>query len=175
MLRHKAWIAAVATMALAACARRPAPPRAPFVPLEDLEHVYGRLITAGNHPTPDQYGTGDRLGLFLDTNGTVWGLPLTISLGGAVLGCAPPKLHDLKITDTYPAGATIIGTTNEPTGWRRGTGKLELQLRGPDGSIHWRAVSSAPVAPGPVCWTQESPGPPQQLEYYRLAPAISQN
>jgi len=87
MLRHRVWIAA-ATMALAACAGHPDPPRAPFVPLEDLKRVYGRLITAGNHPTPDQHGTGDRLGLFLDTNGTIWGLPLTISLGGAVLGCA---------------------------------------------------------------------------------------
>jgi hypothetical protein len=162
-------------MAFAACARHPDPPRASFVPLEDLEHVYGHLITAGNHPTPDQNGTGDRLGLFLDTNGTIWGLPLTISPGGAVLGCAPPALHDSKITDTYPTGATIIGATNESTGWRGGTGKLELLLRGPHGGIHWRAVNGARMAPGPVCWAQESPGPPQQLQYYRLVQVTGQN
>jgi hypothetical protein len=157
-------------MALAACARRGDPPRAPFVPLEDLERVYGRLISVGNHPTPDQYGTGDRLGLFLDANATMWGLPLAISPGGALLGCAPAGLHDLKVTDTYPAGATIIGTTNEPTGWRGGTGRLELQLRSPNGAIHSRAVSGARMASGPVCWAPGSPGPPQQLRYYRLAP-----
>jgi hypothetical protein len=92
-----------------------------------------------------------------------------------VLGCAPPELHDLKITDTYPARADIIGATNEPTGWRGGTGKLELQLRDPNGGIHCRAVSSAQMAPGSVCWAQESPGPPQKLEYYRLAPVTGQD
>jgi len=174
LLRQRIWIAAAA-VALTACARRPDPPRASFVPLADLEPTYGRLITAGNHPTPNQNGTGDRLGLFLDTRGTIWGLPLTISPGGAVLGCAPPALHDSKITDTYPAGADIIGATNEPTGWRGGTGKLELLLRPPHGAIYWRAVNGASITPGPVCWAQESPGPPQQLQYYRLASEAGQN
>src|SRR4051812_43150762 len=99
MLRHRICFAAAFAVGLAGCARRPDPARAPFVPLEDLEQAYGRLITAGNHPTPDQHGTGDRLGLFLDANGTIWGLPLTTSAGGSVLGCAPPTLHESKVTD----------------------------------------------------------------------------
>lgn len=169
--RRRGSVLTGAVLALTACASRHDPPRAPFVPLAELERTFGRLITAGNHPTPDQHGTGDRLGLFLDQNGSVWGLPLTMAAGGAVLGCAPPALRDSKVTDTYPAAWTIIGASNEPTGWRGGTGKLELLLRGPNGDIQWRAVSGSRVPSGAVCWAQESPGPPQLLEYYRLAPA----
>jgi len=164
---------ALALAALTACARRPELPHASFVPVADLQDRFGNLITAGNHPTPDQNGTGERLGLFLDRNGTIWGLPLTISPNGAVLACAPPALRDAKVTDHYPAGATILGATNEPTGWRGGTGKLELVLRGPDGGIYWREVSGARLASGAACWAKDSPGPPQQLGYYRLAPESS--
>ena len=127
------WILAVVAAVLAACNGHREPPRAPYVPLAGLEGQYGTLITAGNHPTNDINGTGDRMGLFRDAGGTVWGLPLTIASGGAVLGCAPPGLHDAKVTDTYPADAVIIGATNEPTGWRGSTGQLELLMRGPRG------------------------------------------
>lgn len=169
--RRKALALFGAALALTACGHTPEPRRAAYLPLADLESTYGRLITAGNHPTPNQNGTGDRLGLFLDANSTVWGLPLTIEAGGAVLGCAPPALRDSKVTGTYPAGATILGATNEPTGWRGGTGKLELLLRRPDGGVEWRAIDGAHLDAGPVCWAQESPGPRQRLEYYRLLPA----
>ncbi len=173
--RHASgWIAATCAIVMSACARGTIPQRAPFVRISDLERIYGKLITAGNHPTADQNGTGDRVGLFLETNGTVWGLPLTASPAGDVLGCAPPGLHDARVTDTYPAGTAIIGATNEPTGWRGGTGKLEILLRDPRGGIRWRAVASAQM-PGPVCRAQESPGPPQELQYYRLAPATGVN
>jgi hypothetical protein len=78
-------------------------PQAEYVPIADLERVYGPLLTAGNHPTGDQNGTGDRLGLFRDADGTIWGLPLMIRSDGQVLGCAPAGLHDAEVTDTYPA------------------------------------------------------------------------
>lgn len=55
-----------------------------------------------NAPTPDQHGTGDRLGLFRDVTGTVWGIPLMIADNGDLLGCAPPKLREFSITDTLP-------------------------------------------------------------------------
>jgi hypothetical protein len=170
------WLGCLgAAIALTACAARRDPPRAPFVPLSELERTYGRLITAGNHPTPDQHGTGDRLGIFLGEGGTVWGLPLAIAEGGAVLGCAPPSVRDAAVTDTYPAESTIIGATNQPTGWRGGTGKLELLLRAPNGDIRWRAIAGGRIETGPVCWAQESPGPQQLLLYYRLAPRAGEN
>jgi hypothetical protein len=167
-------VVAVAMM-LGACGHHePNPPRAAYVALAQLEGVYGRLITAGNHPTPAQNGTGDRIGLFLDASGTVWGLPLATEKGGEVLGCAPSELHRAKVTDKYPVGATILGATNEPTGWRGGTGRLELLLRRSDGEIRWRAVGGGETSEGPVCWAQELPGPPQRLQYYRLAPTTEQ-
>jgi hypothetical protein len=91
------------------------------------------MITAGNHPTANQMGTGDRLGLFRDRAGTIWGLPLAIMPDGSVVGCAPPAVRDAQVTDSYPAGATIIGATNEPTGWRGGTGKFGTPLARPTG------------------------------------------
>jgi hypothetical protein len=162
---------ALAMMLLSCGSQQPNRPRAAYVPLARLESVYGRLITAGNHPTPDQNGTGDRIGLFQDTSGTIWGLPLAVENGGEVLGCAPSELRGAKVTDTYPIGATILGATNQPTGWRGGTGKLELLLRRSDGEIRWRPVSGGQTSGGPICWAQELPGPPQPLHYYRLAPA----
>jgi hypothetical protein len=160
------------TMMLLSCRHHdPNRLRAAYVPLAQLESVYGRLITAGNHPTPDQNGTGDRVGLFLDAGGTIWGLPLAVENGGEVLGCAPNELRRARVTDTYPIGATILGATNQPTGWRGGTGKLELLLRRSDGEIRWSAVNGGQTSDGPVCWAHQLPGPPQSLHYYRLAPA----
>lgn len=40
--------------------------RATYVPISQLEPSYGQLITVSNAPTPDQHGTGDRLGIFRD-------------------------------------------------------------------------------------------------------------
>jgi hypothetical protein len=64
----------------------------------------------------------------------------------------------------------VIGSTNEPTGWRGGTGDLELVLRDKQGTIRWQAVRGGDLPGGPACWAPEIPGPPQQLHYYRLAP-----
>ena len=143
---HWRWVTAIAVI-LTACSAHKDRPRASYVPLAELEAVYGPLITAGNHPTGDQSGTGDRLGLFRDAGGTIWGLPVAIMADGTVVGC-----------------------TNEPTGWRGGTGKLELLLRDAHGNIQWRAVNGSHIDAGPVCWAQDPPGPKQRLLYYRLAP-----
>jgi hypothetical protein len=101
-------------------------------------------------PTPDQHGTGDRLGLFKDERGTVWGIPLTIAENGNVLGCAPPMLKDIPVSDTLPADAVeIVGAANKPSGWRGGTGKLELLLRDTQGVLRWHPVSAVEIKSGP--------------------------
>jgi hypothetical protein len=164
------WLLLI-TLFLTACSRHKERPRASYVPLSQVETIFGPLVTAGNHPTADQMGTGDRLGLFRDSAATIWGLPLTIADDGSVLVCAPNTLREAPVTDHYPAGATIIGATNEPTGWRGGTGKLELLLKAQQGKIEWWAVSGSHIDTGPVCWAQEQPGPKQMLLYYRLAPS----
>jgi len=166
---HRRWVAAIALF-LAACSTHQNRPRARYVPLTEIESVFGPIITAGNHPTANQMGTGDRLGLFRDSAETSWGLPLAITADGTVLGCAPLAVHDAPVTDSYPAGATIIGATNKPTGWRGGTGKLELLLRDSHGRVQWRAVSGSHIDVGPGCWAQDPPGPKQLLLYYRLTP-----
>jgi hypothetical protein len=158
-------------IAVLACSRQPTPQRSPYVPVSQLETKYGRLIAASNHPTTYQNGTGERVGLFQDREGTVWGLPLILATDGSVLGCAPQLLQDARVTDTFPAGTTIAGATNRPTGWRGGTGKLELLIRDSRGKIHWKEVAGGEIEAGPACWAKEVPGPPQQLHYYRLAPA----
>jgi hypothetical protein len=90
--------------------------------------------------------------------------------GGAILACAPPALHNQKITDTFPPSSTVIGSTNEPTGWRGGTGELEILLRDVSGAVRAQAVRGGQVNSGPLCWSPDSPGLPQQLHYYRLSP-----
>lgn len=159
------------TVLFGACAKHNDQPRAGYVSLNEIEGVFGPLVTAGNHPTANQMGTGDRVGLFRDSSGTIWGLPLTIADNGSVLVCAPNAVRDAPITDHYPAGAIVIGATNEPSGWRGGTGKLELLLREGQDKIEWRPVKGSHVEVGSVCWAQEPPGPKQLLLYYRLAPA----
>ena len=169
--RRRCWIAIAVALVGTGCGGRAPRPHAVYVPVKELEAMYGPMITAANHPTPEQHGTGDRLGLFRDRAGTVWGLPLSAGENGAVLGCAPPELRGAPVTDTLPAGlANIVGATNAPTGWRGGTGKLELVFRDTSGELHWRAVASGELTAGPVCMAQELPGPSQYLEYYRLAP-----
>jgi hypothetical protein len=88
-----------------------------------------------------------------------------------VLACAPPDLRDAAVTDTLPGDATVIAAANEPTGWRGGTGNLELLLRNDSGDVQWRPVAGAQLKTGPVCMSPESPGPDEQLSYYRLKPA----
>ena len=145
-------------------------PQAAYVPISQLEQSYGRLITVSNAPTPQQHGTGDRLGLFRDSSGTVWGIPLTIADNGSVLGCAPTTLREAPVSDTLPADAVeIVGAANEPNGWRGGTGKLELLLRDAQGTLHWHSVAALDLKTGPVCWSQSPPEQP--LKYYRLIKA----
>jgi hypothetical protein len=145
-------------------------PRANYLPIAQLEQSYGRLISVCNAPTPDQHGTGDRLGLFRDDSGTVWGIPLTVGSDGSVLGCAPQTLSEAPVSDTLPADAVeIVGAANEPTGWRGGTGKLELLLRDAEGGLRWHSVSAVEIKSGPVCWSQSPPEQP--LKYYRLVHA----
>lgn len=155
------------TMPVLACCREAKRPRVSYVSLLQLEQNYGRLITVSNSPTPDQHGTGDRLGLFLDKNGTVWGLPLNITDNGETVGCAPPGLREAKVTDTLPSDMVeVIGAANEPSGWRAGTGKLELLIRDAQGMLRWLPVGGAEIESGPICWSQSPPEQP--LKYYRL-------
>ena len=84
--------------------------------MADVERTYGVLVAAGNRPTPYQHGTGERMGLFEDANGEIWGLPLNTATGGDILACAPASLRDQRVTDRVPAGSTVVGATNEPTG-----------------------------------------------------------
>jgi hypothetical protein len=160
-----------AAVAMEGCGAHRDPERASYVSLDEVEAIYGRLITTGNHPTPQQNGTGERVGLFEDASGTIWGIPLTIASGGGVIACAPPALLKADVTDTFPAGSIIIGATNEPTGWRQGTGHLELVIRDARGATRHQVVGGARLAGGPACWAPQSPGPAQQLDYYRLIPS----
>lgn len=62
----------------------------------------------------------------------------------------------------------MIGSTNQPTGWRGGTGDLELLLRDTQGAIHMQSVLGSELPGEPACWASDSPGPGQRLHYYRL-------
>ena len=159
----------MATLLVASC--NPAKqPHVAYVPISQLEQIYGRLITVSNAPTPQQHGTGDRLGFFRDYSGTVWGIPLTIADNGSVLGCAPNALREAPVSDTLPADTVeIVGAANEPNGWRGGTGKLELLLRDVQGTLHWHSVAALDLKTGAVCWSQSPPEQP--LKYYRLVKA----
>ena len=55
--RYCGWVAAaIALLRSVFCT--PGKTGAPYVPLAELEAVYGPLITAGNHPTSDQSNGG---------------------------------------------------------------------------------------------------------------------
>lgn len=142
-------------------------PEVPRVPVAEIERIYGHLFAVANEPTPDQNGTGDRMGLFRDDQGTIWGIPLAIDGSGNVLACAPPALRDAPPSDTIPDSSfEIIGAANEPTGWRGGTGKFGLLLRDTRGQLSWRPVAAVDLKTGPVCLSQSEPVQP--LIYYRL-------
>jgi hypothetical protein len=153
---------------VASCRRAEQRPQAAHVPIAQLEQSYGRVFAVANEPTPSQNGTGDRLGLFRDDSGTVWGIPLMIDENGNLLGCAPPMLRDAPPSDTLPEDSVeIVGAANEPTGWRGGTGKLGLLLRDANGGYRWQPVAALEIKTGPVCLSQSAPVQP--LQYYRLA------
>jgi hypothetical protein len=83
-------------------------------------------------------------------------------------------LREFAVTDTLPADAVdIIGAVNQPSGWRGGTGKLELLLRDVQGGLRLQSVAAAEVKKGPVCWSQSPPEQP--LKYYRLVKANAVN
>lgn len=147
-------------------------PEVPRVSVAEIEKTYGRLFAVANEPTPDQHGTGDRIGLFRDDNGTIWGIPLAIDESGNVLACAPPALRDAPPSDTIPDSSfEIVGAANEPTGWRGGTGNFGLLLRDERGQLSWRPVAAVELKTGPVCLSQSTPVQP--LIYYRLVRQLS--
>jgi len=130
----------------AGCDRREQPASAPLISLTEAEAMFGLLMTTGNHPTPNQYGTGEHVGLFSDRDGTIWGLPVAIADDAELRVCASPAFHAAGITDTFPRGAVIIGTTNAPTGWRDGTGNLELIFRDARGAVRRQSVAGSYAA-----------------------------
>jgi hypothetical protein len=150
------------------CSGEREPQRAPYVPVQQVEAQYGRLVSTANYPSPDQYGTGERLGIFEDKGGTLWGLPITVDNAGSVRACAPDALRDSPLTDTVPMGM-LVGATNTPTGWRGGTGKLELAMRDAGGQLRWYPLSGRDSTVDPACWAQVPPGPKQRLPYYRVS------
>jgi hypothetical protein len=142
-------------------------PEVPRVSVAEIEKTYGRLFAVANEPTPDQHGTGDRMGLFRADDGTIWGIPLAIDESGNVLACAPPALRDAPPSDTIPDSSfEVVGAANEPTGWRGGTGTFGLLLRDGRGQLSWRPVKAVELKTGPVCSSQSQPVQP--LIYYRL-------
>jgi len=159
-----------AAIAVAGCGQREQPASAAWISMVEAEAMFGQIMTTGNHPTPNQFGTGERVGFFTDRDGTMWGLPVAIADDGGLRVCASPAFRAAGITDTFPANAVIIGTTNTPTGWRDGTGNLELVFRDARGAIRRQTVAGSYLPKGPVCKAPASPGPPQLLAYYRLIP-----
>ena len=157
----------IVLIASSGCAGYQRPRSAYSATVAELEQTYGRLVTASNVPTPDQNGTGDRMGLFRDRNGTFWGIPLSIGEDGSVFGCAPPNLREAPVSDRLPANTVeIVGGANQPTAWRGGTGKLELLIRDAQGGLRWHAVEAIAIKTEPVCWSQSEP--PLSLKHYRI-------
>jgi hypothetical protein len=132
------------------------------------------MVAAANHPTADQHGTGEPIGLFRDASGTVWGLALAID-GSSVSACAPSSLREARITGEIDAESTIVGSANEPTGWRGGTGDINLLLRDRNGRLYPQVVYGSDLPGESSCWARDVPGPRQLLKYYRLAPRQSSN
>jgi hypothetical protein len=161
-----------AAIALGGCAAEQARlERVQLTPIAEVEAAYGPLVGAANHPTPNQNGNGERMELFRDSTGIVWGMPLLIASDSDVLACAPPVLAHAEVTDSFPAGWSVVGATNSPTGWRGGTGDLELLLRDAHGKIYRQTVHGADLPDGVVCANSDPQGPPRRLHYYRLAPS----
>ena len=170
MMRVASMALLLAALPLSSCSKKSRAARASYVPLAEVECTYGPLITAANHPTPDQHGTGELVGLFREGTGTLWGLPLLIANDGQVMACAPPGLRQAKVTGSIPAHSVVIAAANRPTGWRGGTGVLLLLVRDRQGTVHVHDARSAPMPGDSLCWAPELQEPPQRLEYYRLIP-----
>jgi hypothetical protein len=163
---------AALVLAFSACGSRHSGARSPYRPIGEVESLYGPMVAAANHPTPDQHGTGEPVGLFRDATGTVWGLALAIN-GDLVSACAPSSLRDARITGDIDAESTIVGSANEPTGWRGGTGDINLLMRDRSGRLYPQIVYGGELPGESTCWAQEVPGPRQRLNYYRLVPRRS--
>jgi len=87
-------------MMFVSCGRHdPKRPRAAYLPLAQFETVWPPDYSR-KPPYAGPEWTGDRVGLFLDASGAVWGLPLAVENGGEVLGCAPNELRRARVTDT---------------------------------------------------------------------------
>jgi hypothetical protein len=134
---------------------------------EDLEKRFGQIIEVANIPTPDQHGTGDKMGLFRDKNGTIWGVPVSVGENQSLVGCAPPELEKVQISDTLPPDTVkIVGATNEPTTWRGGTGEMKLLLRTSQNKLRWHTVKPIDLVTDSVCWSKAKPV--RALKFYRL-------
>jgi hypothetical protein len=164
-MKRRACILAVMAavgMLCSACRSPRGDAESAYLPLSEIQPEFGTLIATGNQPTRDQGGTGDRIGLFRDSAGFVWGLPISVSGDGTVRACAPMTLRGRNVTDDLPAGATIVGSTNAPTGWQGGTGVLELVFRDAGGSIRSRKLHGGALDGKAKCGSRP-------LHYYRLA------
>jgi hypothetical protein len=155
------------TALLSACEKEPTPPSTYKISAEDLEKRFGEIIEVANIPTPDQHGTGDKMGLFRDKNDTIWGVPVSVGENQSLIGCAPPELETAKVSDTLPSDTVkIVGATNEPTAWRGGTGELKLLLRISQNKLRWHTVKAVSLETDSVCWSKSEPVQP--LKFYRL-------
>jgi hypothetical protein len=155
------------TVFLSACEKDPPPPSTYKISAEELEKRFGHIIEVANIPTPDQHGTGDKMGLFRDKDDTVWGVPVSVGENQSLVGCAPPELEKVQVSDTLPSDTVeIVGATNEPTDWRGGTGELKLLLRTSQNKLRWHTVKSISLETDSVCWSKSEPI--QALEFYRL-------
>ena len=165
-----AFAATIALTAACSCrARREERRQAPQESIAEVERTYGPLVATGNYPTPDQNGTGGRVGLFQDASGAIWGLPLFVDGNAVVAACAPAAVRDAKATDSFDAESSVVGATNQPTGWRGGTGDLELLLRDGQGTIRRQAVHGADLDEA-ACRAPELASSRQRLHYYHLVP-----
>ena len=170
---------ALAALVIACGRDRPRPSLIPSAPIAGLELRWGKLVAAANFPTGQQSGTGTRVGFFLDSTGTLWGIPLSVTPGsGRLHGCAPPELQRAPVTDSLSAEIhQVIGATNAPTGYRMGTGRLELLGRDRTGAVRLQSVAGGDLTGIAVCDTLSNLGYPKySLPYYRLVtigPAIA--
>jgi hypothetical protein len=150
-----------------ACKKGPPPPSTYKISAEDLEKRFGQIIEVANIPTPDQHGTGDKMGLFHDNDNTFWGVPVSVGENQNLVGCAPPELEKAPVSDTLPSDTVeIVGATNEPTAWRGGTGELKLLLRTSQYKLRWHTVKALELETDSVCWSKSEPV--QVLKFYRL-------
>jgi len=137
------------------------------VSAEELEERFGQIIEVANIPTPAQHGTGDKMGLFQDKEDTFWGVPVSVGPGQSLVGCAPPDLEKISVSDTLPSDTVeIVGATNEPTSWRAGTGALKLLVRTSQNRLRWQTVKSVTLETDSPCWSTADPV--RALGFYRL-------